>query len=214
MGSPRPKPRLRGVSHELAVSFAVVGAAALVHVAPSRTAVVGAIVYGASLAALFGFSALYHRPMWSLRPRRWLKRLDHSMIFVFIAGCYTPFCLALGGRTGTVLLWIAWSGALFGVARVLFWLSAPRWLSTASYVLLGFVVVPFLPALWRTVGGGGIGLLAAGGALYCVGAWVYATRRPDPNPRVFGYHEIFHLLVIAAAGLQYGVVLSAIRSIR
>ena len=201
------------MSHEVALCFSFLALGFLMRGAVSEPAMVAAGVYGGSLSALFGVSALYHRPMWPLSVRRWLKRLDHSMIFIFISGTGTPFALLLGGRAGETLLCILWIGAALGIARALFWPNAPRWVASGSYLLLGWAVAPFLPALWHVLGPGKVALIAIGGLTYSAGAVVYATRWPDPNPRVFGFHEIFHLLVIAAAALHFWVELSAIRGI-
>lgn len=210
----RPKPLLRGVSHEIALVFALAGAAVLVLVAPTAKASIAAGIYGVGLAALFGVSALYHRPMWSLRPRAVLKRIDHSMIFLFIAATGTPFGVLIGGGPGVLFLSAIWGGAALGVMRAVLWPKAPRWLTAMLYVGLGYFVVPVLPRLWHAVGPWGVGLIAAGGILYSLGALVYATRRPDPSPRVFGYHEIFHLMVVAASVCHFIAVTSAVREIR
>ncbi len=207
----RVKPLLRGVSHEVAAFFALAAWGLLLAFARGSRGTTAAAVYGASLFAMFGTSALYHRPTWSPRPRLWLRRLDHSAIFVLIAGTYTPFCLLLGGRRGLALLAIAWGGALVGILRAMLWPRAPRPLAVGLYLLLGWLVLPVLPHLYRVAGAGAVALLAAGGLLYTVGALIYATRRPDPFPRVFGYHEIFHLLVIAAAACHFAVVAGAVR---
>ncbi len=206
------KPLLRGVSHEIAAFAALAGWWVLAASAPNPGARAAAHVYGASLFALFAVSALYHRPTWSPRGRAWMRRLDHSAIFLLIAGTYTPMCLLLGGRTGLTLLVVVWAGALAGVAQSVLWVRAPKPLVAAVYVALGWVIVPVLPRVRDAVGDGGLALLAAGGALYTLGAVVYATRRPDPAPRVFGYHEVFHAMVIGAALCHYAVVASALRA--
>lgn len=208
------KPLLRGVSHQAAAFVALLGWGAIAAVASTPTARTAAHVYAASLCALFAVSATYHRPTWSPRARAWMKRLDHSAIFVLIAGTYTPFCLLLGGRRGAVLLAIVWSGAALGIARAFLWVRAPRVLVAALCVALGWVIVPVLPALRGSVGAGGLALLAAGGIAYTVGAAVYAFRRPSPWPRVFGYHEVFHALVIVAAACHFAVAFAAVRAIR
>ncbi len=212
--APSSKPLLRGVSHQVAAFVAVFACAALVDVAPTRRALVAALAYGLSLVALFGTSALYHRPMWSPRPRRILKRLDHSAIFLLIAGTYTPLCLLLPHRRGSALLAVVWSGALLGIARSVLWVDAPRWLAAALYLVLGWIIVPALPDVLAAVGAGGLALLGAGGLVYSAGAVVYAARWPDPVPRVFGYHEVFHALVIAAAGCHFAVALQVVRALR
>src|SRR5881398_1119326 len=197
------KPRLRGVSHELAFFAALGAGAVLVALAPHRTAVAAAI-YAASLAIMLGTSALYHRPNWSPAPRRWLRRADHAAIFVLIAGTYTPFTLLLTGR-GPAMLALAWGGAAAGILQSLFWVHAPRPLVAALYLAFGWAIVLFWPALHATLGPAGIFFLAFGGLLYSAGAIVYAARRPDPAPAVFGYHEIFHAFVVAAAVCHFGV---------
>jgi len=207
------KPVLRGVSHEAAVLVALAACAVLLRAASSPRALAAALTYGASLAVLFGVSALYHRPTWAPAPRRWMRRLDHSAIFLLIAGTYTPFCLLLGGRRGLILLAVVWGAALLGILRCMLWVDAPRALSTAIYVGLGWVIVPVLPELHAAVGSSGIGLLMAGGIAYSVGAVVYATRWPDPAPAVFGYHEVFHALVIAAAACHFAAALPVVRAL-
>jgi hemolysin III len=201
------KPRLRGVSHQYAFFAAMAAGAALVVLARGAQARVAVAVYALSLCAMFGASALYHRIDWSPRPRAWLRRLDHSMIYVLVAGTYTPFALlVLAPALGWTILAIVWAGALAGVALTLVWTDKPRWLTAALYVALGWVAVVVLPQLWDRAGVMAVALLATGGVLYTLGAVVYARRRPDPAPRVFGYHEVFHVLVIAAAAAQFAAV--------
>jgi hemolysin III len=209
----RTKPLLRGVSHEIAAGVALAGLVALVLLAPGPRARLGALVYGSSLVALFSVSALYHRPTWSPRARLWMRRLDHSAIFLLIAGTFTPICLLIGDGRARTLLAVVWAGAGLGVLRALLWPEAPRLVATALYLLLGWAAVPLVPAMYRALGTGPLLLLAAGGMLYSVGAVIYATRRPDPFPRVFGYHEIFHALVVAAAGLHFAVAAGAVRAL-
>jgi hemolysin III len=167
-------------------------------------------VYGASLFALFCVSAVYHRLTWSRRARRIVSRIDHSAIYVLIAGTYTPLCLLLGGPAGNALLAVAWAGALLGIAKELLWTRAPKRLGVALYVLLGWLAAPSFPALAAAIGGGAVLLLLGGGLAYTIGAYVYATRRPNPFPRVFGYHEVFHALVVAAAAGHFVVAAAAI----
>jgi hemolysin III len=207
------KPLLRGVSHELAAYAAAAAGIGLVLAAPSMRARTAAGVYGASLLALFAVSALYHRPTWNPRARLVWRRLDHSAIFFLIAGTYTPFCLLLGGRSGSVLLAVIWVGAAAGMVQAVGWPTAPKPLVAAVYLALGWVVVPVLPALRLHLGAQSLGLLAAGGIAYSLGAVVYALRRPDPFPRVFGYHEVFHALVILAAALHCAVVARAVQAL-
>ena len=197
---PRLKPRLRGVSHQYAFFVALAAGAALVAAARGAQATLAVAVYALSLCAMFGASALYHRVDWPPRTRRWMRRLDHSMIFVLIAGTYTPFmAVVLGGDLGLALLLVVWGGAVAGVVLTLVWPEAPRWLVVGVCIALGWIAVGALPEVGDRVGAMAVVLLGAGGLLYTVGAVVYAVRRPDPAPTVFGYHEIFHVFVIAAA---------------
>jgi len=202
------KPRLRGVSHQWAFFISVGLGIALVISAPSGTATAAAAVYAACVATLFGSSAVYHRVDWK-RPnaRRWMRRLDHSAIFLLIAGSYTPFALlALDGTLADVILGVIWAGALAGIVLKLVWIDAANWLTATIYVLLGSVAFGAFPGLVSEVGLTASGMVALGGLLYTLGAVVYARRRPDPVPAVFGYHEVFHVLVILASGLLYAVI--------
>lgn len=202
----REKPLLRGVSHEVASVFALVGGFLLLREAPGPRAALAAGIYGAALTAQFGVSALYHRPRWGARARLVLRRLDHAAIFLLIAGTYTPIGLLLPGSVGRALLGAVWAGAAAGIALSIAWPMAPRWLMAALCVGLGWAVVPVVPALRLAIGANGLALLLAGGIAYTTGALVYAMRRPDPFPRVFGYHEVFHALVIVAAVCHYAAV--------
>jgi hemolysin III len=207
------KPLLRGVSHEIAALVSLLAWAALAVAAEPGRARAAANVYGASLFTLFVVSAAYHRRTWAPRARLLMRRLDHSAIFVLIAGTYTPFCLLLPAASGLRLLAIVWAGAVAGVVQSVVWPRAPKQLVAAVYVLLGWVVVPVLPALHDALGSGAIALLLAGGAAYTVGAAVYALRRPDPFPRVFGYHEVFHALVVVAAICHFAVAANAVAAL-
>ncbi len=202
------KPRLRGVSHQIAFFVAVVLGSVLVVSAPSGEATTTAAIYALGVCGLFGISGLYHRRDWSTeRARAWMRRLDHSMIFVFIAASYTPIAvLALDGSLGTVLLAVVWGGALAGVVLSLAWTSAPKWLTAMVYIALGWVAVAAMPSLWDGVGPWSVVGLMTGGVFYTLGAIVYARGRPDPRPEVFGYHEIFHACVVAAAAVHYLVI--------
>jgi len=182
--------------------------ALLVLAADGSRARVAAAVYALSLLGLFGVSAVYHRINWrSTDARRWMRRLDHSMIFVLIAGTYTPFALlALHGPLAVAILVAVWAGALSGALFKLVWINAPAWLVIIAYIALGWVAVAAIPQLFAAIGVTGLALLGLGGLLYTLGAVVYAVRRPDPVPTVFGYHELFHVFVIVAAALQYAVI--------
>jgi hemolysin III len=197
---PESKPRLRGVFHQWAFFVSLVAGAVLVTLAPTgRAAAVGAI-YATALAGMFGASALYHRVSWRPALLPWFRRLDHSMIFVLIAGTSTPVTvLALEGVLPVVVLAIVWGGALAGVLLKLVWLGAPRRLMAAVYVVLGWVSILLLPETVVSVGVVPAVLFAAGGALYTAGAVIYMRERPNPRPAVFGFHELFHVFVIAAA---------------
>jgi hemolysin III len=196
------------VTHQWAFVASILIGVALVLSAPSDRARLAAAIYAVSVAALFGSSALYHRVAWrSPGPRRWMRRLDHSMIFVLIAGTYTPFALlALRGALASSLLVAVWAGAAAGIVLKLVWIDAPEWLVALVYVLLGWLGAAAVPTLIGTLGTGPVALVAGGGVLYTVGAVVYVRKRPDPVPAVFGYHEVFHVLVIAAAALQYAAI--------
>jgi hemolysin III len=201
------RPRLRGVFHQYAF-FASIGLGAiLVAVASGTGERISAGVFAAALTTMFGVSALYHRLTWRPRARRWMRRLDHAAIYLLIAGTYTPFgLLALSGAWRWTILPIVWGGALVAIVLKLAWIDAPKWLAAAIAIALGWLGIVALPQLWTHSGGAGVALLALGGLLYTAGAVVYAARRPDPAPAVFGYHEVFHVLVIAAAACQYGAV--------
>jgi hemolysin III len=201
------RPLLRGVFHQWAFFAALVAVGILVGFAGSATARAAAIVYGIALAAMFGASALYHRVTWSERTRRWMRRLDHSAIFLLIAGTYTPFCvLVLSEPLGAIVLAIVWGGALAAGAINFAWIDAPKWATAGVGVALGWVSVVALPQM----PGVEAILLAIGGILYTAGALAYALKRPNPFPRVFGYHEVFHVLVVAAAATQFAAVAVAV----
>jgi hemolysin III len=202
------KPRLRGVTHMWAFFVSLCLGAALVATAPPGRAAASAAIYASCVAILFGTSALYHRIDWrSVAARRRMRRLDHSAIFLLIAGSYTPFAvLVIEGALGDVILATVWGGAAAGILMKLLWLDAPKWLVSLIYVLLGWVALAATPDLLGELGAVATAMVALGGVLYTCGALVYASRRPDPLPAVFGYHEVFHALVIAAAALQYAVV--------
>ncbi len=203
--SPAEIPRLRGVLHEYAFFAAVAAGIVLVALADDGRAKAASWLYAATLAAMFGASALYHRVRWnSVSVRAWMRRLDHSAIFLFIAGSYTPFALlALQGALATILLALVWAGAAAGLLLNVARIDVPTWLATLAYVALGWVGVVALPELFSRVGLAISVLVLVGGGLYTLGALAYVLRRPDPAPAVFGYHEVFHLLVIAAAVVQY-----------
>ena len=197
------KPRMRGWLHTYAFFVAAVCGVVLVSLAATRpgpAAAVSCAVYSLTVCALFGTSALYHRRVWTERGYQVMRRLDHAMIFVFIAGTYTPFCvLLLSTRTATALLIVVWAGALLGVAMKLVWPHAPRWMSAPLYIALGWVAVAVLPDILHTGGVAALVLLLVGGAVYSAGGVLYALRWPNPWPTVFGHHEFFHASTLVAA---------------
>ena len=201
-------PRLRGVSHAVASVVAVAAAIVVVALAPTVRTIVPLAVYGVGLIALFGGSALYHRWPGPARFKSLLQRIDHSTIYVFIAASYTPIAVVLlHGALAWMILVVAWAGAAAGVAFTLGWIEAPRTVVVASYLALGWLAVIALPQLLQLLGVVPLVLLSAGGLLYSAGAIVYATQRPDPWPRTFGFHEVFHALVIMAAAAQYVAII-------
>jgi hemolysin III len=198
------KPMLRGVTHAYAFFAALAAAIVLAVMVPAGTPRVASIVYGAGLCALFAASGTYHRWRWNPRWRPVLRRIDHSTIFVFIAATYTPVALlVMHGTLRWVILGAVWAGAGGGVILSVAWITAPRVLSAACYLALGWVSVFALPQMIEHLPLAPLILLAVGGVLYTVGAVVYATKRPNPWPSTFGFHEVFHALVIAAAAVQF-----------
>ena len=201
------KPRWRGVLHQYAFYVSLVLGSALIILAPSGKARLAATIYAISVSGLLGTSALYHRVTWRPKVRAWMRRLDHSMIFVLIAGTYTPFALlVLHGTLASAILIVVWAGALGGIVLNLLWIRAPKWLTAAVYVSLGWVAVVAMPELASELGALGVSLIMLGGLFYTAGAIIYAAGRPNPAPAVFGYHEIFHALVVAAALAHFAVV--------
>lgn len=201
------KPRLRGVLHEAAFAISLVTGTALISLAPDGLATLSASVYAASVVLLFGTSAAYHRGRWSPRAHAVMMRLDHSMIFVLIAGSYTPFCLLLlRGTSRDVVFGLVWAGAAAGVVARNAVRQPPRWIFTGLYLALGWTAVGVLPQILSTGGVAVLVLLLAGGAFYSAGAVVYALRRPDPSPAWFGFHEVFHACTLAAFVCHYVAV--------
>lgn len=208
---PRLKPRLRGVLHQYAFVFAVIAATVLVAGAETTGARIAVAVYALSVVAMFGTSALYHRITWLPAHRRRLRRLDHAAIYLLIAGTYTPFAaLALSGRSRIAVLAVVWAGALAGIVLAFAWSNRPKWVEAVLAVALGWIGVAVLPQLVDTVGLTAVGLVLAGGLLYTAGSLVYARGRPDPVPAVFGYHELFHAFVVAAAACHYAAIASLV----
>jgi hemolysin III len=201
------KPIFRGLLHEWAFYLAVPAGVAIGLLADDPKGHVATAVFAGTVVTMFGASALYHRPDWSPRARRWLRRLDHVGIFGLIGGTYTALgLLVLQGASRIVVLVVVWAGAMLAIVAKLLWLSAPKWLSAAVGIVLGWVGALVLPQLVDRAGLTPSLLLVGGGCAYTLGGLVYARRRPDPFPTVFGYHELFHALVVAAVGLQYAAV--------
>jgi len=208
------KPSLRGVLHQWAAVYALGAGTALVVLAPTAQARVAAAIYAASLVLLLTISAVYHRFQWTLRVRTWLRRADHASIFLLIGGSYTPIAmLALGGEVGRHLLTVIWCGVVLGVLVSMLWPGAPKWVSAALAIAVGWTIIPYLSAIGRALDPPQIWLIALGGIAYTVGALVYAMKRPNPWPRHFGYHEIFHVLTLVGAGLHLAAVLLIVRAV-
>ena len=210
---PRVKPQWRGVSHQFAAFLAAPAALILWFAAEGFAARLGAAVYGLSLLGLFTISAIYHRPTWQPRMRDLVGRLDQAAIFLLIAGTYTPFGLLLRPAGGPTLLVIVWATALGGVVLSLAWPAAPKPLMAAIYVAFGWFAAALIPSLFRVAGWTVLILILLGAVAYTVGAVIYALRRPDPFPRSFGYHEVFHLLVVVAAVCHFAAVSLTLRSV-
>ncbi|MBI4925816.1 MAG: hemolysin III family protein [Bdellovibrio sp.] len=207
-----PKPILRGVSHLLACLCAIVGGCLLVKIAPSPKAIIAAIIYSTSLILLFAMSSLYHLPTWSTKQRQWLRKLDHAAIFFLIAGSTTPFAMIALHKNGNSLLWLIWIGSAIGFFQSLFWAHAPKKVSVVIYILLGWAAIIYCPEFYKSIGFIGFLFLLAGGVAYSVGAFIYAMKWPNPFPKVFGYHEIFHAMVIVAAVSHYILIFKIIKS--
>jgi len=198
------KPRWRGVSHEAAAFVFPVLGAALVAVAHTTAARGAAVVYTVGATAMYAASACYHRGRWKPSVRRRLRRLDHSMILVGIAATYTPIAVVgLDARSARILLGVVWPLALAGIIVQMVWLNAPRWLVASLYVVIGWTALAFVPVLWHQLGVVTFSFIGLGGVVYSLGALVYSARHPDPMPAVFGFHEVFHALVIAAGLIFY-----------
>jgi hemolysin III len=210
---PSDRPLLRGRFHQWAAVYALGAGSGLVAMAPTARARAAAAVYAVSLAVLFGISATYHRLSWRPRVSAWLRRADHASIFVLVGGTYTPLALLrLAGGSGPRLLLAVWTGVALGVLVSLFWPSAPRGLNAAIAVAVGWTIAPFLGEVRGSLAPFQLWLLVAGGIAYTLGALVYALRRPDPLPSVFGFHEVFHALTLLGAFLHLVAIASIVRT--
>jgi hemolysin III len=209
---PGMKPLLRGYLHQEAFFIALGACILLIAKSTSQVSYLSSIVYSLGLLMLFGISAIYHRPQWSPKPRALLKRFDHCAIFILIAGTFTPVCLlALPEDQGDRLLLIIWGAAILGIIQSIFWVKAPKWLTAIFYIAMGWLALPYLSELKVTLGVGALGLLAAGGVVFTVGAVFYALKKPNLAPGIFGYHELFHLLTVVGAALHFAVVYQLIK---
>jgi hemolysin III len=205
------KPSLRGVLHQWAAVYALGAGTGLVALAPTAPARIATGIYAASLVLLFAVSAFYHRFHWTPGIRTWLRRADHASIFLLIGGSYTPIAvLALDAATGRTLLMAIWSGVAVGVLVSMLWPGAPKFVSATIAVAVGWTIVPYLGAILRMLGTAELWLIALGGLAYTVGAVVYAAKRPNPWPRSFGYHEVFHALTLVGAALHLAAILSIV----
>ena len=201
------KPLMRGYIHQAAFFIALVACSLLIFKSHGPHALVSSIIYSLSLTGLYGISALYHCPMWSPRTYSLMKSIDHAAIFVLIAGSATPICLmGLKGELGLRCLSIIWILAIFGMIMAIFWDRQSKWFRAMLYVITGWIALPYLPQIKSALGTADLQLLLAGGVIYTLGALVYACKRPDPLPHVFGYHEIFHTLVVIASGFHFRVI--------
>ncbi len=198
------KPHLRGWLHLASAPLTLAAGIVLVALSPTASTKLGSAIYALSAVLLFTVSAIFHRGRWSPRVQAFLRRFDHANIFLLIAGSYTPFTLLLlEGRERTVLLSVVWIAAAVGTLMRIFWLGAPRWLYTAVYLGLGWAAVFYFPSFIATASTAVLVLMIVGGVLYTVGGVVYGLKRPNPSPRWFGFHEVFHALTIAAFTVHY-----------
>ena len=210
---PAKKPRLRGVSHQFAFFASLVLSALLVASAKSPPGKVASGVFGATVALLFGTSALYHRIDWAPAPRQRMRRLDHAAIFMLIAGGYTPLLALVPSASGSRASLVGmWAGAAVGVVKSILWPNAPKWVTAGLCVGLGWTGIGAVITRSAVIGPVGVGFIVCAGVIYSVGALIYAKKRPDPWPLVFGYHEIFHALVVLATLCLYGHTLLILRA--
>ena len=201
------KPAFRGIPDVVATLVALPAVAYLLLHARAGILTTAGLVYGLCLIGLFTVSACYHTFMWPVRVRAVWRRIDHSMVYMLIAGTYTPVCLgALEPGLGRPFLAVVWVVAVLGFLKSFFWETSPRWLNTSIYLVMGWMLLPIVPALYRGIGPSNFALLGLGGVIYSVGAVVYARRWPNPDPKIFGYHEVFHVFVVVAAACHYAIV--------
>jgi hemolysin III len=198
------KPKLRGWLHLVTFPLSLAAGIVLVALSPTTTTRVTSAVFALTSSMLFGASALFHRGRWSPRWHGVLRRLDHSSIFLLIAGTYTPFAISLlDSRNAQVLLALVWGGALLGIGFRIFWIGAPRWFYLPVYIALGWAAVFWLGDFAAAAGPAVLTLIVVGGCLYSLGGLIYGIKRPNPVPRWFGFHEVFHTFTIAAFAVHY-----------
>lgn len=201
------KPKLRGFFHQAAFFLSLGACGILISLAKNFNSLISLVIYSFGVVTLFGVSALYHRRQWSPYHRQWMRRLDHAAIFIMIAGTGTPLCLlAISETGGKTLLVLIWGAAFLGVMQTLFWIKAPKYLSAILYLAMGWLAAPYISELKVALGNLSVSLILIGGVIYSIGALIYALKRPNPWPLIFGYHEIFHILTIVAAILHFIVI--------
>lgn len=205
--APLQKPLLRGYLHQEAFFIALGACALLIAKSSQAVTLLAALVYSLGLLLMLGVSTIYHRVHWQPKPRAFMKRLDHSAIFIQIAGTFTPICLlALNESDGIFLLKVIWLAAIAGILQSIFWVKAPKFVTAIFYVVMGWQALPYVSELGKSLGDGKLSLIVGGGIVYTIGSLFYATKRPNIKPNVFGYHELFHLFTIIGAILHFVVV--------
>lgn len=204
---------MRGALHQAAFYSSLGAGLMLIAVAHTHIGRISALIYVVTLSGLFGASALYHRPQWSEKPRQWLRKIDHSSIYLLIAGSATPvILLGMNQNSGTRLLWTIWIAALFGALKCFFWPMAPRLLNVILYISAGLISLPYLSEIRQGLGPLGMSLLIIGGVVYSAGAFVYCFKKPNPFPKTFGYHEIFHAMVVIASACHFKVIYDLVQT--
>ncbi len=210
--TPAQKPLLRGYLHQEAFFIALGACALLIAKSSQPMTLAAAIIYSLGLLLMLGTSSIYHRIHWKPDTRAILKRLDHSAIFIQIAGTFTPICLlALGQKDGNFLLYLIWIAAVIGILQSIFWVKAPKFATAILYVVMGWFALPYVSELSQSLGQTKVSLVVAGGIVYTIGSVFYAMKRPQIVPGIFGYHELFHLFTIIGATLHFVVIYQLIQ---
>lgn len=201
------RPLARGYIHQVAFYIALVACALLISQSHDKNALISNIIYSITLVGMFGISSFYHCPLWNRRQYLFIRNIDHAAIFALIAGTATPICLlGLKNQSGVKLLYIMWGFATIGMLMTIFWAHRPKWARSLLYVTMGWLCIPFFPEIKLALGIADMQLLLIGGLIYTLGALVYAFKRPNPFPKYFGYHEIFHLLIVIASIFHFIVI--------